>query len=252
MTTTNVAEQEKRWIQRISLPLPSRVEVKIDRSLSWNEVTRLTDVSAFGAGFSLNRPLKRGRLALLTIPMPRALRCFDFGDAQYRVWGIVRRCIPARSPDGAMRYAIGVAFVGKNPPPGYIDAPSTLYEISHREEEGLWRIVEAPDQPDERHLSKEERRQTRFFIPEPVTLEVLTPEGAVSQSENTVTENISIGGAAVFTSLMVDAGDFVRISSDRYSVKIISVVRGRRIGPDGIARLHLEFIDHFFPLEGIE
>lgn len=252
MTTTNVAEQEKRRIQRISLPLPSRVEVKIDQNLSWNEVTRLTDVSAFGAGFSLNRPLKRGRLVLLTIPMPRALRCFDFGEAQYRVWGLVRRCIPVKTPDGAMRYSIGVAFTGKNPPPKYLDDPAMLYEISHREEEGLWHVAEAPDHPDERNLSKEERRQTRFFIPEPVTLEVLTPDGSISQSENTVTENISIGGAAVFTSLMVNAGEFVRISSDRYDIKIISVVRGRRVGPDGIARLHLEFVDHFFPLEGIE
>jgi hypothetical protein len=251
MTTTNVAEKESRRIQRISLPLPSRVEVKVDRNISWSEVTRLTDVSAFGAGFSLNRPLKRGRLALLTVPMPRTLRCFDFADAQYRVWGLVRRCIPVRSPDGA-RYSIGVAFIGKNPPAKYIDDPSTLYEITHREEEGLWHIAEALDQPDEKNLSKEDRRQTRFFIPEPLTLEILTPEGSISQSENTVTENISIGGAAVFTSLMVNVGEFVRITSDRYAIKIISVVRGRRIGPDGIARLHLEFIDHFFPLEGIE
>jgi hypothetical protein len=252
MTTPNVAEKENRRIQRISLPLPSRVEVKIDQNVSWNEVTRLTDVSAFGAGFSLNRPLKRGRLVLLTIPMPRALRCFDFGDAQYRVWSLVRRCIPARSSDGAMRYSVGVAFVGKNPPPKYIEDPSMLYEITHREGEGLWHIAEAADRPDEKQLSREERRQTRFFIPEPVTLEVLSPEGSIRESENTVTENISIGGAAVFTSLTVNVGEFVRITSDRYDIKIISVVRGRRIGPDGIARLHLEFIDHFFPLEGIE
>jgi PilZ domain len=252
MTTPDVAEQEKRRIQRISLPLPSRVEVKIDQNVCWNEVTRLTDVSAFGAGFSLNRPLKRGRLVLLTVPMPRALRCFDFGEAQYRVWSLVRRCIPARSADGVIRYSIGVAFIGKNPPPRYIDDPSMLYEITRRDDEGLWHIAEASDQPDEKHLSKEERRQTRFFIPEPVTLEVLTPEGSISQTESTVTENISLGGAAIFTSLMVNVGEFVRITSDRHNIKIISVVRGRRIGPDGIARLHLEFIDHLFPLEGIE
>src|ERR1700742_3774947 len=98
-TTTNVAEADKRRIQRISLPLPSRIEVKIDQHVSWNEVTRLTDVSVFGAGFSLNRPLKRGRLVLITVPMPRALRCFDFSDPQYRVWSLVRRCIPVRSSE---------------------------------------------------------------------------------------------------------------------------------------------------------
>lgn len=249
---TNVAEKEKRRIQRISLPLPSRVEVKIDHQVSWNEVTRLTDVSAFGAGFSLKRPLKRGRLVLLTVPMPRQLRSFDYSDPQYRVWSLVRRCIPMRSPDGEIMYSIGVAFIGKNPPPGYVEDPSTLYEITHREGEGLWHISEADKNPDESNLSKEERRQTRFFIPEEVKLEALDADGNIDQTETTVTENISLGGAAVFTSLSVETGSFVRIVSQRYDVKIISVVRGTRKGPDGLKRLHLEFIDHFFPLEGIE
>ena len=249
---SNVAESEKRRIQRIALPLPSRVEVKIDPQISWNEVTRLTDVSAFGAGFSLKRPLKRGRLVLLTVPMPRQLRHFDFSDPQYRIWSIVRRCIPARSPEGDMRYAIGVAFVGKNPPSRYMEDPATLYEITHRDEEGLWHIAETPDNPDQSKLSKEERRQTRFFIPEEVKLEVLDADGSISDTETTVTENISLGGAAVFTSLKVPNGAFVRITSKRHDIKIISVVRGTRTGADGLSRLHLEFVDHFFPLEGIE
>jgi hypothetical protein len=250
--STQVTEKEKRRIQRISLPLPSRVEVKINDQVSWNEITRLTDVSAFGAGFSLKRPLKRGRLVLLTVPMPRQLRSFDFSDPQYRVWSLVRRCIPVRTPDGEMRYSIGVAFIGKNPPPKYVDDPSTLYEITHRDDEGLWRVAETDEGADQSKLSKEERRQTRFFIPETVTLEVLDADGNISNTETTVTENVSLGGAAVFTSLTVDNGAFVRISSERHSIKIISVVRGSRKGPDGLTRLHLEFIDHFFPLEGIE
>jgi hypothetical protein len=248
----DVAEKEKRWIQRISLPLPSRIDVRINHEVSWNEVTRLTDVSAFGAGFPLGRPLKRGRLILMTVPMPRQLRLFDFGDPQYRVWCIARRCVPARAVDGQMRYAIGAAFIGKNPPPKYIEDPSTLYEITHREDEGLWRIREADEQPDETNMAKDDRRQTRFCIPEEVKLEALTAEGAVSETETTVTENLSLGGAAVFTSLKVSIGEFVRITSSRFNIRIISVVRGRRVGGDGLTRLHLEFIDHFFPLEGIE
>ena len=73
---TPIVEKENRRIQRIALPLPVRVEVRIDREVSWYEITRLNDVSAFGCGFMLKRPLKRGRLALLTIPMPRQLRNF--------------------------------------------------------------------------------------------------------------------------------------------------------------------------------
>jgi hypothetical protein len=248
----DVVESDKRRVQRIALPLPSRIEVKIDAHVSWNEVTRLTDVSAFGAGFSLKRPLKRGRLVLVTVPMPRQLRTFDFSDPQYRIWSIVRRCVPVRTPEGEMRYSIGVAFTGKNPPSKYAEDPATLYEITHRNEDGLWHITEAPENPDQSKLSKEERRQTRFFIPEEVKLEVLDQDGNIAEAEVTVTENISFGGAAIFTSLTVSNGAFVRLTSQRHDIKIISVVRASRKGADGLTRLHLEFVDHFFPLEGID
>jgi hypothetical protein len=50
----------------------------------------------------------------------------------------------------------------------------------------------------------------------------------------------------------VEIGEFVRVKSENYNVSIISIVRGRRIGQDGIPRLHVEFVDRLFPLEGIE
>src|SRR5688500_6736961 len=90
---TAAVEKENRRIQRISLPLPVRVEVRIDSAVTWNEITRLSDVSAFGAGFNLKRPIKRGRMVLMTIPMPRQLRSFDFSEPQYKIWGVVRRCM---------------------------------------------------------------------------------------------------------------------------------------------------------------
>lgn len=247
-----VAEKENRRIQRVALPLPTRVEVKVDQNVSWTEITRLGDVSAYGAGFQLKRPVKRGRILLLTTPMPRQLRCFDFGEPQYKIWGLVRRCLPVRSVGGEKTYVIGIAFIGRTPPASYIQDPARLYDITHREVEGFWHIAEADVSPKQENLPKEARRQTRFFIPETVTLEAMDESGNVVSTESTVTENISLGGAAVFTSLQVKPGSFVRVSSDRHSIKIISVVRGRRVGPDGLPRLHLEFIDHFFPLEGIE
>jgi len=250
--SAEVVETEKRRAQRIALPLPTRVEVKIDGQVSWNEVTRLADVSPLGAGFVLKRPLKRGRIVQLTVPMPRQLRSFDFTEPQYRIWSIVRRCIPAKEKGGEMRYSIGVAFVGKNPPAGFSDDPSGLYEISHRSDDGLWHISKADQTVDDRSLGKGERRQTRFCIPEELTVEVLNADGNMIASETSVTENISLGGACLFTSLKVDIGAFVRIISNRHNIKIIAVVRGRRTGPDGLTRLHVEFIDNFFPLDGIE
>ena len=249
-----VVEKENRRIQRIGLPLPVRVEVKLDSKVSWNEITRLNDVSAFGAGFLLKRPIKRGRLVQLTIPMPRQLRSFDYAEPQYKIWGIVRRCIPTGDNAVLPEYSIGVAFTGKKPPENYLEHPSRLYDITHREGEGagFWHLADADTRSEDSHLPNDLRKQTRYFIPEALRLEQVDENGNVLLSEATVTENISLGGAAVFTTLAIDTGTFIRVTSERFEVKILSVVRSSRIGPDGITRLHLEFIDRFFPLQGIE
>lgn len=251
--TTPVLEKENRRIQRISLPLPVRVEVRIDSDYSWNEVTRLSDVSAFGAGFTLKRPVKRGRLVLLTIPMPRQLRSYDFSEPQYKIWGVVRRCIAVGRSAQPSEYSVGVAFTGKTPPAGYLQHPSMLFDIAQREDgDGFWHVSPADLRADDSNLPKDLRKQTRYFIPEQLTLVQVDDSGNVLAAENTVTENISLGGAAVFTTMHADAGTFLRVASTRFDVEILSVVRGSRIGPDGIRRLHLEFIDRLFPLEGIE
>lgn len=251
--TAKAVAKENRRIQRISLPLPVRVEVRVDRKSNWNEITRLTDISAFGAGFNLKRPVKRGRLVQLTIPMPRQLRCFDHSEAQYKVWALVRRCIQLETRGADHSFAVGVAFIGKHPPEGFIDHPSRLYDITHREAdgEGLWHVTAANVTADDSDLPSELRKQSRFHIPEALTLELMDADGGASVSESTVTENISVGGAAVFTQFDVEPGTFFRVTSDRHNVTIISVVRGKRRGPDGITRLHLEFIDRLFPLEGV-
>ncbi len=252
MQSSGSTQTEQRRITRISLSLPIRVEGKINAQTSWNEITRLKDVSAFGVGFSLQRPVKRGRLVHLTIPLPRKLRCYDFSESQYKIWGIVRRCIAVNDNSKNESYSHGVAFIGKHPPGSYFQDPSKIYEIARREEEGFWQLIEAPTMPEESHLPKEDRRHSRFQIPVSLTLELLDDERKVIASENTVTENVSLSGASVFSTLPIKTGGFVRVSSEQYNVKIISIVRGKRLGVDNIPRLHLEFIDRFFPLEGIE
>jgi hypothetical protein len=252
-TPTPAIEKENRRIQRISLPLPVRVEVRIDSKVTWNEITRLNDVSAFGAGFSLKRPIKRGRMVLMTIPMPRQLRSFDYSEPQYKIWGVVRRCMPIGKSSRDPEYSIGVAFTGKGPPNGYLEHPSMIYDITQRSEgEGFWHLVPADLQADERSKPNDHRKQTRFFIPEPLRVEKVDESGNVLEWESTVTENISLGGASLFTTLSAEPGSFVRVTSDRFNVTILSVVRGARPGTDGITRLHVEFIDKLFPLEGIE
>lgn len=249
--STIANDQDQRRIQRYSLALPTTVEVRVDNNITWREVTRLEDVSSFGAGFVLKRPVKRGRLIHMSIPMPRQLRCFDFLDPQYKIWGLVRRCIQLTSPASGETYGVGVAFVGKHAPSRFSEDPSALFDLAVRPDGGLWELVEADAMPDETDVPLHLRRHTRFAIPEPLLLEMLDSNGDVTKSETTVTENISLGGAAVLSSFDAPVGSFLRVRSERNDLSIISIVRGRRIGEDGIGRLHLEFIDHMFPLEGI-
>lgn len=212
----------------------------------------MEDVSNFGAGFNLKRPVKRGRLIQVSAPMPRQLRCYDFLEPQYRVWGLVRRCVQISESPGEESYAVGIAFIGKNPPASFEQNPAKLYDLSEREEGGLWNVVDADPNPDESDLPAYARRHSRFAIPETLVIELLDENGDVAASEVTVTENVSLGGAAVFTSFNIDIGSFIRVKSERLNTSIISVVRGKRVGADAIVRLHVEFIDHLFPLEGIE
>ena len=82
-----------------------------------------------------------------------------------------------------------------------------------------------------------------------MTIEGFNERGETVASEMTVTENISLTGASVFTTLEVERGRFVRLNSEQYGATIVAIVRQRKTGDDGIVRLHLEFIDRQFPLE---
>jgi hypothetical protein len=149
---------------------------------------------------------------------------------------------------GDVRYEVGVAFTGRHPPPSYVKDPSTLYEAdSVSAEDNLMRLKEV-----ERKSASQRSELTRLQMALNVRLEVFDTEGRVTAGEQTVTENISRRGAAVWTTLQVERGRFVRLTSTETGLSVVAVVRAARIGADGIPRLHLEFIDRQWPLEGIE
>jgi hypothetical protein len=238
----------KRVRDRIKLALPVRVHCRESVGHDWTEMSRLVDVTPFGARFPLSRPTERGRLLHLTLPMPRQLRCFDHVEDQYRVWALVCHVSAGRQSAGEARHEVGVAFTGKHPPASYAREPSTLYEAdSVSAENNLWRLKEV-----ERKTASRRSEQTRLQMALGVRLEVFDAEGRVTASEQTVTENISRRGAAVWTTLPVERGRFVRLTSAEMGLSVVAAVRAARSGADGIPRLHLEFIDRQWPLEGIE
>src|ERR1044071_9847129 len=122
----------KRIRERLELKLPVRIHCRETAELEWTEITRLTDVTPFGAGFTLKRPVEKGRLLHMTIPMPRQLRVFDHVEDQYRVWALVRYIKQAAgaADSKAAQFEVGVAFIGKHPPRSYELDPSKRYEIA--------------------------------------------------------------------------------------------------------------------------
>jgi hypothetical protein len=243
-------EKSRRARERVKLALPVRVRCRETADQEWVEMSRLTDVTPFGAGFTLQRPTERGRLLHLTMPLPRQLRCFDHVEDQYRVWALVRRVVPrvhAEAGSEVMRFEVGAAFTG--PPASYLADPTTLYDVlSDKTQGGLWGLCETKG-PGEGGVRSE---KTRLQVAVNVRVEVFDEEGRVSMSEQTVTENISRRGAAVWTTLKAERGRFVRLTNLETGLSLVAVVRGARAGPDGIPRLHLEFVDREWPLEGLE
>jgi hypothetical protein len=248
--TAEREEKSKRLRERIALSLPVRVYCRESLTHDWTEMSRLVDVTPFGARLRVKRPTEIGRLLLLTMAMPRPLRCFDHVEDQYRVWSLVRN-VKLLNPDaekGAL-LEIGVAFVGKRPPRSFNSNPARRYEIAQSPDEtGLWRAQDEAGPALSEVSSTDKRKESRHTIPIEVLVEAYADETGSSPSEKTVTENISRTGAAVFTTLEVLPGRFVQLSSEQYGVTALAVVRARRLGADGIPRLHLEFIGCEWPL----
>ena len=246
----------KRLRERLKLALPVRVTCRESADHEWVEITRLIEVTPFGAGFTITHPTECGRRLHLTLPMPRQLRCFDHIEDQYRVWALVRhvepRLIePEKGGPSGLRFEVGVAFIGKNPPTSYQKDPATLYDVDKLSTGStLWAVRERPKQTDEKH-GLERSEGTRIQMAVMVVIEMFDDKGAVQQSEQTVTENISRRGAAVMTSLAAERGRFVRMTSVDQGLSVLAAVRARRVGADGIPRLHLEFSDKQWPLEGL-
>jgi hypothetical protein len=234
----SAAEREERRASRISLQLPIRVEAQESKNVFFREITRLVSVSPLGASFYLKRKFAIGQLVLLTMPMPIPLRSYDHTEHQYCVWSIVRHSNPLEVVNASV-YHTGVAFIGKYPPLSYKENPQTIYRISEVNQAGFYDVTE--------------ERRTFSNNPQPrYSMAMLDAGQNITAQEYTVTENISRGGAAVFSTLPVKVGDLVKLTCEQYNVSLLAEVRCLRRGDDGLPRLHLRFVDQKFPLQGIE
>jgi PilZ domain len=249
-----VGNNENRAAERVSLPLALRVDVAGDDGDEWHENTVFRDVSALGAGFRLKRPIARGRLFSLSTTLPRELRRFDLDLESYEIWAIVRRCVEISSLRKAQHYVIGAAFIGKYPPLEYFSHPKDLYEPAdeQRSADDFCRVMPKSPRGAESRGFVDARRHSRLDIPEPLVLRTTDDNGRILHMETTVTENISERGAGVLSQLPLEPGTIVRATFKRTNETIISIVRSRRFGKDdGVGRIHIEFIDKPFYMDGM-
>lgn len=236
----------KRIRERLELRLPVRVRCRETVDLEWTEITRLIDVTPFGAGFTLKRPIEKGRLLHMTIPMPRQLRVFDHVEDQYRVWALVRYVRQTSLPGSkTLLFEVGVAFIGKQPPRSYEANPAKRYEIGPLTPDKLTMVE---DWTPQESTSSDKRSYTRHNIPVDMLIDTFNENGEVESSEHTVTENISEKGAAIYTTLSLPIGRFIRLTSEQYRLSVYAAVRGHSMGPAGVPRIHVEFIDREWPL----
>jgi hypothetical protein len=234
----------KRIRDRLELKLPVRVHCRETPDFEWMEITRLVNVTPFGAGFTLKRPTEKGRLLHMTIPMPRQLRVFDHVEDQYRVWALVRYVRSISNDPKQPLFEVGVAFIGKKAPASHEQDPSKRYEISQAQAQSAVVTTEmvAPI------TTSDQRAYTRHSIAVDLVLELLDEKNFLAQNEHTVTENLSKKGATIFTTLEVPIGRFIRLKCDQYQISLFAVVRSKSTGADGVRRIHVEFVDRLWPL----
>ncbi len=248
-------EISQRKRERLGLSLPVQVYCRESLDFEWKEMTRLVDITPFGAGLTLTHPTEQGRLLQLTMNLPRQLRCYDHLEPQYKVWALVRH-VKQLPQEGKtpQRFVVGVAFVGKRAPASYETDPTKRYDIAASPtESGMWLLIEPPPPTKSRvNLWDTPRYETRYTIQVGVKIEVFDDHGNIVQTEETVTENVSHHGASVLSALDLEQGRFVRVTSLYQPISATAVVRVRRRGQDGIPRLHLQFTDKEWPIEGVD
>ncbi len=239
--TPETPEPENRRVERAVSELRTIVQVKESEAETWKELTRVTTVSRNGAGFSLARPCKVGRLVTLVMPLERELRAYDEDAEMYPVMGLVQYCNEGML-DGKTVFHVGVGFVGKQIPQSYKTDPTQNYRIVGMRKDGLWEISEVGAQ-------FKNRKQPRYWMNVGFTISLLQKADNSGAKQDVVTQNIGTGGLSAVCSLDASVGEKVKVACQELEFYAIAIVRNRKRLTDGNQTLHLEFVESEFPVD---
>lgn len=208
----------------MGLSVPVRVLGHDPDGTPWEEMSSTDDASYGGASFSLRHPHGVGQVLLLSSPIPRNFRRYDLAETSYRTYALVRN---TRTGSDGER-VVGVLFLGRVPPKGFDARPG-----------GRFRLPDDPKTGASSHGERRQHERLQLFVN--LRLRRLAAPGALE--EQTVTENLSPGGARVFTTLPVAAGETLTVSDVEDKVAAEAQVRHVFAGPDRVTRLNLCFPD---------
>jgi hypothetical protein len=195
----------------------------------WEEMATSDDISYGGASFLLRHPHGVGQVLLLSAPLPRNFRRYDLAETSYKSYALIRNS--RTTPSGGN--VVGVMFLGRVPPKGFETKPGGRYRLPTDPRAASAADSAAPPSERRRH----ERLQ--LFV----NLRVKRTGESGVMEEQTVTENVSRGGARVYTTLPVRKGESLAVTDLDSTVVADGVVRNVFVGSDRITRLNLQFPD---------
>jgi hypothetical protein len=214
------AEGDRRQGERRKLSIPAYMTGCDPDGSVWQETTDTIDVSTIGVSVRLGRRVPPGLVVQLTLALPQELRKTQQVSPLYFLYAIVQRVEPAEQG----RRVVGLEFIGEQPPAGYLEKPWTIYRP-------VWKG------PDRR---REPRQQRAEFV----IIEYFDELMRLVGQKAGVTEDISRGGARIYTERVPGDFEWLRVQFLDHGFKSYAAVRSRFTGEDGGERLCLRFLDN--------
>lgn len=238
-------DHERRREPRAELHLPVRVQGHDPEGEPWMETGQTFDASGDGVSFKVKHPVFKGQVLRLLIPLPARLRQYDRDQPLYGIYAIVRSVDADPTSEAQL---VRAQFFGQEPPRGYRDNPGARFLTpADVEAERLAKQKARRAQPQQEEATPADpggrRRHERFDIFVNFTLQEIDEWGAVLREEETVAENVSRGGSRLLTVGRYAPGDEIVLRERDGAYETRAVVRNAFVGPDGVRRINVEFID---------
>ena len=238
-------KDERRVNERAKAKVKVIVKGRESKDVFWEEVTETETISGIGANFFIKKECTPGKLLFLLMDMPTNYRSYDWDKELYPIWVVVQHCTKTTHKDFD-GYQVGVAFVGKNAPKSYLENPLKTYRIAGMEKEGFWRIKEEKK-------AYVDRVHKRYDMSLKAQVSIIDSEGNETEvDENAMTQDISVGGTAVFTDIEAEVGDCVNFTCEEFDFSTICLVRNIQTKEGASAMLHLSFSEAKFPIEKLD